>query len=80
MYKDVVVFMESCEKCQIYSGVRHRDELHLTFYPLINLKWMVDIIAMPTGIRLKKYLVLVPEDLTNQVEGRALRKKTSSVV
>ena len=34
---------------------------------------MVDIVAMPTWIGQKKYLVLAQEDLTNQVEGRALR-------
>ena len=41
---------------------------------------MVNIVAMPTGIGQKKYLVLAQEDLTNQVEGRALRRKTCSVV
>ena len=80
MYKDVAEFTKSCEKCQIYSGVRHRDELHPTFSPTINFKWMVDIVAMPTGIGQKKYLVLVREDLSNQVEGRALRRKTFSMV
>ena len=54
-----------CEKCQIYSGVRHRDELHPTFSLTINFKWMVDIVAMPTGMGQKKYLVLAREDLTN---------------
>ena len=76
MYNDVVDFTESWEKCPIYSGVRHRDELH----PTINFKWMVDIVAMPSGIRQKKYLVLAREDLTNQVEGRALELKTCSAV
>ena len=41
---------------------------------------MVDIVAMPTGIGQKKYLVLAREDLTNQVEGRALRRKTCFAV
>ena len=68
MYKDVAEFTGSCEKCQIYSGVRHRDELQPTFSPTINFKWMVDIEAMPTGIGQKKYLVTW-EDLMNQVEG-----------
>ena len=80
MYKDIMEFTESCEKCQIYSGVRHRDELHRTFSPTVNFKWLVDIVAMPTGIRQTKYLVLDREDLTNQVEGRALQRKTCSVV
>ena len=80
MYRDIAEFTGSCEKCQMYSGTRHRDELHPTFSPTINLKWMVDIVAMPTGIGQRKYLVLAREDLSNQVEGRALRKKTSSAV
>ena len=41
---------------------------------------MVDIVAMPTGIRQNKYLVLDWEDLTNQVQGWALRRKTCSAV
>ena len=80
MYKDVAEFTGSCEKCQIYSRVQHRDELPLTFSLTINFKWMVGIVAMPTGIGQKKYLVLTREDLTNQIEGRALRRKTSSIL
>ena len=76
MYKGVAKFTKSCKKCQIYSGVEHRDEL----YPTINFKWMVNIVAMPPGIGQNKYLVLAREDLTNQVEGRALRRKTSSIL
>ena len=80
MYKDVAEFTGSCKKCQIYSGVQHQDELHPTFSLTFNFKWMVDIVAMLTGIGQKKYLVLTREDLTNQIEGRALRRKTSSTV
>ena len=36
--------------------------------------------AMPMGASQKKFLVLAREDLTNQVEGRALRSKTTSAV
>ena len=36
--------------------------------------------AMPMGASQKKFLVLAREDLTNQVEGRALRSKTTSLV
>ena len=80
MYKDVAEFTERCKKCQIYSRVQHRDELYPTFSPAIDFKLMVDIVAMPTRIRQKKYLVLAREDLTNQVEGRALRRKTCSAI
>ena len=41
---------------------------------------MVDIMAMLPGIGQKKYLVLAREDLANQVEGWALRRKTCSTV
>ena len=61
----------------MYSGTRHREELHLTFSATINLKWMVHIVS---EIGQRKYLVLAWEDLSNQVEGRALRKKTSTTV
>ena len=41
---------------------------------------MVDIVVMPMGVGKKKSLVLAREDLTNQVEGRALRSKTTSTI
>jgi hypothetical protein len=41
---------------------------------------MVDIVTMPTGAGQQKYLVLARKDLTNQVEGRTLQKKTRAAV
>ena len=75
MYKDVVDFVGSCKTCQMYSNVRHMDGLHLTFLLAIHYKWVVDLVAMSMGLGQKKYLVLAREDLSNQVEGRALRPK-----
>ena len=72
MYRDIAKFTESWEKCQMYSRTQHRDELYPTFSPTINFKWMVDIVAMPTGVGQRKYLVLAREDLSNQVEGCVL--------
>jgi hypothetical protein len=46
----------------------------------MHYKWMVDIVTMPMGRWQMKYLVLVREELTNQVEGRALRSKETSSV
>ena len=80
MYKDIARYVETCNKCQQYSGIRHRDPLHPTFSPTIHFKWMVDLVAMPTGVGQMKYLALAREDLSNQVEGRALRRKTSSAI
>ena len=39
---------------------------------MIHFKWIVDLVNMPLGKDEEKYLVLVGEDLTNHVEGRAL--------
>ena len=46
----------------------------------MHYKWLVDIVVMLMGLGQMKYLVLAREDLTNQVEGRALRNKTTSAV
>ena len=37
--------------CQMYFGVRYQDELHPTFSLAINVKWIVDLVVMLTGIR-----------------------------
>jgi hypothetical protein len=60
--------------------VRHRDELHPTYLPTVHFKWMVDLVMMPLGVGQMRYLVLAREDLTNQVEGRALQNKTTAAV
>lgn len=80
MYKDVADFVASCGTCQVYSSIRHRDGLHPTYPLTIHYKWVVDLVAMPMGVGQKKYLVLAREDLSNQVEGRALRTKTTEGV
>ena len=80
MYKDVVHFVSRCESCQIHSNIRHSDELRQTYPPTIHFKWTVDLVLMPMGVGRMKYLVLVSEDLTNKVEGRALTNKTTTTV
>ncbi len=80
MYKNVKEFVETCEICQMYSMVRHRDGLHPTFPLAMHYKWAIDLVMMPKGIWQMQYLVLAREDLTNQVEGRALRTKTTNVI
>ena len=72
MYKDVADFVGSCETCQVYSNIRHKDELHPTYPLTMHFKWVVDLIAMPMEVGQKKYLVLARENLSNQLEGRAL--------
>ena len=64
----------------MHSIVRHRDDLHPTYPPTIHFKWMVDLVMMPMGVGQMRYLVLAREDLTNQVEGRALQNKTTAAV
>ena len=80
MYKDVSQFVESCVACQMYSNIRHRDGLHPTYPLAMHYKWVVDLVTMPLGLWQMTYLVLAREDLTNQVEGRALRTKTTEAV
>ena len=73
-------FVSTCESCRMHSVVRHRDELHPTYPLTVHSKWMVDVVTMPMGEGHKRYLVLAREDLTNQVEGRALTNKTTTAV
>ena len=80
MYKDVVQFVETCVVCQQYSIVRHRDGLHPTYPLALHYKWVVDLITMPMGVWQVCYIVLTREDLSSQVEGRALRTKATSAV
>ena len=80
MYKDVLHFVSTCESYQVHSNVRHRDGLRPTYPLTIHFKWMVDLVSMPMGVGHMKYLVLAREDLTNQVEGRALTNKTRTSV
>ncbi|KAL3695519.1 hypothetical protein R1sor_009595 [Riccia sorocarpa] len=80
MYSDVASFVESCVTCQMYSSIRHRDGLHPTYPPAIHYKWVVDLVIMPVGLWQMRYLVLAIEDLSNQVEGRALRTKSTEAV
>jgi hypothetical protein len=80
LYKDVEEFVASCMVCQMQSKMRYRDELHPT-YPLgMHFTWMIDLVSMPLGLWGMKYLVLAREELSNFVEGRALRTKSTEGV
>ncbi|KAL3686530.1 hypothetical protein R1sor_009104 [Riccia sorocarpa] len=76
LYQNVVNFVSSCLHCQFYSKIRHRDGLVPTFPPIMHFQWVVDLVMMPPGMWGMKYFVLAREDLSNYVEGRALRSKT----
>ena len=80
IYKDVLHFVSTCETCQIHSNIRHGHELRPTYPLTIHFKWMVNLVSMLTGVGQMKYLCLAREDMTNQVEGRALRNKTTSAI
>ena len=80
MYKDIAQYVETCEVCQMYSNVRHRDGLQPTYPPAMHYKWVVDLVTMPLGIWQMRYVALAREDLTNQVEGRALRTKSTESI
>ena len=80
LYKDVEDFVASCVDCQLQSKVRYRDELHPTYPLAIHFQWVIDLVAMPLGLWGMKYLVLAKEELSNFVEGRALRTKSTEGV
>ncbi|KAL3681576.1 hypothetical protein R1sor_024532 [Riccia sorocarpa] len=80
LYRDVENFVRSCLHCQFYSKVRHRDGLVPTFPPSIHFRWVLDLVMMPPGLWGMKYLVLAREDLSNYVEGRALRTKSTESI
>lgn len=77
LYKDVEEFVASCTNCQLQSKIRYRDELHPTYPLAIHFQWVIDLVAMPLGLWGMKYLVLAREELSNFVEGRALRTKST---
>ncbi|KAL3676471.1 hypothetical protein R1sor_026419 [Riccia sorocarpa] len=77
LYQDVVNFVSSCLHCQYYSKIRYRDGLVPTFPPSMHFQWVIDLVMMPPGMWGMKYLVLAREDLSNYVEGRALRSKAT---
>jgi len=64
----------------LQSKVRFRDELHPTYPLAMHFQWVIDLVAMPLGLWGMKYLVLAREELSNYVEGRALRTKTTEGV
>ena len=80
LYKDVEDFVASCVDCQLQSKVRYRDELNSTYPLAIYFQWVIDLFAMPLGLWGMKYLVLAREELSNFVEGRALRTKSTKGV
>ena len=80
LYKDVEDFVASCTECQLQSKIRYRDELHPTYPLAIHFQWVIDLVAMPLGLWGMKYLVLAREELSNFVEGRALRTKSTEGV
>jgi hypothetical protein len=80
IYKDVEEFVASCIECQLQSKVRYRDELHPTYPLAMHFQWVIDLVAMPLGMWGMKYLVLAREELSNYVEGRALRTKATEGV
>ena len=80
LYKDVEDFVGSCMDCQLQSKVKYRDGLNPTYPPTIHFQWVIDLVAMPTGMWGMKYLVLAREELSNYVEGRALRTKTTEAI
>ncbi|KAL2624276.1 hypothetical protein R1flu_008521 [Riccia fluitans] len=75
LYQDAAGFVVSCVECQMQSKVRHRDDLKPTYPLSMHFQWVLDLVIMPIGMWGMRYLVLVRKELSNYVEGRALRTK-----
>ena len=54
--------------------------MHLTYPSVVHFKWMVSLVTMLMGVGQMQYLVLALEDLTNQVEDRALPSKKTTAI
>ncbi|KAL3679949.1 hypothetical protein R1sor_022905 [Riccia sorocarpa] len=80
LYQDAVEFVGSCVECQMQSKIRHRDGLRPTYPLSMHFQWVLDLVIMPVGMWRMRYLVLAREELSNYVEGRALRTKTTEGV
>ncbi|KAL3695983.1 hypothetical protein R1sor_010059 [Riccia sorocarpa] len=80
LYQDVAEFVGSCTDCQLQSKIRHRDCLQPTYPLSMHFQWVFDLVIMPKGLWGIRYLVLAREELSNFVEGRALRSKSIALV
>jgi hypothetical protein len=74
VYKQVREYVQSCFIYQVYSKIRHRDELSPTCPESFHFQWGIDLAHMPREIQGEKFLVLAQEDVFGYVEGRALTK------
>ncbi|KAL3687990.1 hypothetical protein R1sor_014299 [Riccia sorocarpa] len=80
LYQDAAEFVGSCVECQMQSKIRHRNGLRPTYPLSMHFQWVLDLVIMPVGMWRMRYLVLAREELSNYVEGRALRTKTTEGV
>ena len=79
MRRDTERFVQACPTCQIFSKQRHHDELHPVYPRALLFYWSVDLVTMPRAARFRD-IVLAREELTNFVEGRALRSNRTGAV
>jgi len=80
MYVDVREYVGSCETCQYYSKIQHRDGLNPTYPLSLHFQWVIDLVHMPPGVRGANFLVLAREELSSYVEGRALSSNKTEAV
>jgi len=71
MFKDVAEWVKTCEECQRRAKVRFEEGLHPTWSNMVWDKVGLDIVVMPRSQE-GNYLVLVRDDLSGWVEGRAI--------
>ena len=79
-YLEIREYVESCQVCQYYSKVKHRDELCPTYPLSLHFQWSIDIVYMPRGLRGLRFLVLAREELSSYLEGRALKSNKAKEI
>ena len=77
---DVKRYVSTCEVCQFYSKQKNVDALTSSIPGGLHSRWVLDLVTMPRSSENYRYIVIAREDLSNYVEARALRTKTTSNV
>ena len=68
-------FVGSCVACKVQSKIQHRNSLRSTYFLSIYFQWILDLVIMPYDLWDMRYLVLAQEELSNFLEGKAIRTK-----
>jgi hypothetical protein len=72
VYVDVSKYVETCNVCQLYSKVQHKDGLVSTYPFFLHNQWAVDVVHVLKEVRGAQHFVLAIEDLLSYSKCRVL--------